>query len=971
MLGGPDDTAAVSVRILKARKLTTKYGQLSQVYVLARIGAEERTTLPSNDVGPSAGWDFQNEFQFDDVWYKDDDLVLEVFTEAIPDERLGVACVNLADLRPFDSRVLTEKLADGSGELKLEVCLEPSGVGSSPPRPPPTRGVGATDSSATFAALLPPTDTLDQGCLEDLLPIPAAAPPADTIESEKSFDSRGGGRGPRHRPPSPSNFRSPPTRAAGSPPRAGGGGGGGSRRLRVTLVGVELENGAGGGGASSSTGDTGLYAVCEVPGRRHTHFETNVVGGTTAPEWNRTCEFDYSQGDALQFKVFNKRQWPRPAELLGEIKLPSDRFFPHGLDTELQLQGASRGRQQRQRRGREEPSASACWLRVRVEVPDAASSSAGIAQVSVIGACGLREDALPNGEVYCVCSVLGKEHLCFETPVHGNMVNPRWNHLDELEDVRSGDSLVFEVWGKHWGSRSDFLGRARLRGEEFFEDGGFRGELQLEEAGRGVDAYLILQVTIAEPGSSSNFDRSPQPRRVRRNEAKSPIPTPPRHQPWRPPSRETSEDSGSYQSRASRRQQQPPPRQQRHERQHTQRSYQQDSRVSDPHRSYQQDSRVSERHVFRDHSPPVRISREPSPWGRPEAVKAIQRSRKIKVVIISLRGASSSERGCKYAVRCEVQGRSADGFQTQAVAGRELFWNHEHIFEDFLQAETMEFHLIECGALGEQQVLAGTCSLRGTQVTYHGFNGELTMTHPGMGIGGLLRVKVSLLAEGGGGGATTVPRPLPLARAAPVPLQAQPLRPHMASYAPPGSPLSHSHVPAPMPRTTSYMSHPGAYPRPASPCGGAPRGYATPCGSVNIPQYTVGVPTGFGTPCGSVSIGASPRPGFGPAVSFPGHQTTPPMPMAGYGHPHPPVPARAPLGAHVPAGGMLYPGAPPPSQCLAPSPCLAPPPQHPGGVGMVAAASRDPEMRSHMEAFSRGRELFNNLSYSATALARS
>lgn len=121
-------------------------------------------------------------------------------------------------------------------------------------------------------------------------------------------------------------------------------------------------------------------------------------------------------------------------------------------------------------------------------------------QVIVVSARGLRNaDWGPfNGksDPYCICEIKNKPLSKTVTQVIDNNLNPVWNYEITFADYDFGDSLTFTVWDQDIGKRDDFLGFATLESEQF-HPGGFDGELQLQNAGKGISAFIKARVDAA------------------------------------------------------------------------------------------------------------------------------------------------------------------------------------------------------------------------------------------------------------------------------------------------------------------------------------------------------------------------------------------------------------------------------------------------------------------------------------------
>jgi len=121
-------------------------------------------------------------------------------------------------------------------------------------------------------------------------------------------------------------------------------------------------------------------------------------------------------------------------------------------------------------------------------------------QVTIVSAWGLK-GSLAGGvtsmgmtDPYCICEVMGKPHLRFQTLALDGINGPRWNHVNALEGFGADDSLRFSVYDRDALRDQSLLGSVDLPVWRVGKDG-FRGELPLAGAGRdGDSAYLKLAV---------------------------------------------------------------------------------------------------------------------------------------------------------------------------------------------------------------------------------------------------------------------------------------------------------------------------------------------------------------------------------------------------------------------------------------------------------------------------------------------
>uniref|UniRef100_A0A7S0FI35 C2 domain-containing protein n=1 Tax=Pyrodinium bahamense TaxID=73915 RepID=A0A7S0FI35_9DINO len=124
-------------------------------------------------------------------------------------------------------------------------------------------------------------------------------------------------------------------------------------------------------------------------------------------------------------------------------------------------------------------------------------------QVAIVSARGLRnaDGGYGTSDSYCRCNVLGKPQQWIQTEVISS-TEPTWNHEAELLDVAEGEHLEFAVYDDDFGSKThEVLGQAVLESAHFHPQG-FDGELRLDNAGPGQEAFLSIRVAPA-PGDAA------------------------------------------------------------------------------------------------------------------------------------------------------------------------------------------------------------------------------------------------------------------------------------------------------------------------------------------------------------------------------------------------------------------------------------------------------------------------------------
>merc|ERR1711971_61852 len=212
--------------------------------------------------------------------------------------------------------------------------------------------------------------------------------------------------------------------------------------------------------------------------------------GTLEPVWNYIGTIpDHMEGDSLVFTVYDK-DTGKSDDLLGTVTLTAQQFL-QGFAGELALQDAGKGIQ--------------AFLKVKIVPRDgrklsiktpAPSKPPVPLEISIVGARGVRDaDWMPGGgksDPYCVCEIPQKPQSKLQTPVIDGTLEPAWNFKGTIPDHVEGDSLVFTVYDKDIGKTDDLLGTVTLTPQQFLR--GFAGELPLNDAGKGIQAFLNVKV---------------------------------------------------------------------------------------------------------------------------------------------------------------------------------------------------------------------------------------------------------------------------------------------------------------------------------------------------------------------------------------------------------------------------------------------------------------------------------------------
>mmetsp|Transcript_25054 Transcript_25054/g.72070 ORF Transcript_25054/g.72070 Transcript_25054/m.72070 type:complete len:1187 (+) Transcript_25054:37-3597(+) len=300
-----------------------------------------------------------------------------------------------------------------------------------------------------------------------------------------------------------------------------------STRLKVCILGARsLRNVDGQSGGLSDP-----YCVCEVEGKPHVRFQTRRIDDCLDPDWNEERELmNYKAGDTLKFSVKDK-DFGSKDEVLGVAMLPSSRFLQQGFDQEvpLTMPGGKGNRGTLRLRiavlgnggiafddfaaicAGDEVSFLTAVGEAVTGVTSAASSSSPLAatqrplgkvKVALISASGLRNaDLGGRSDPYCVCEIVGKPQLRFQTPVVNDTLDPVWNKRGEL-DYAKGDSIKMTVFDKDPGNNHEVVGHVTLT-SWYLQPNGFDGEVELvDPGGNARGGTPKLTVRIALPSSA-------------------------------------------------------------------------------------------------------------------------------------------------------------------------------------------------------------------------------------------------------------------------------------------------------------------------------------------------------------------------------------------------------------------------------------------------------------------------------------
>jgi len=125
--------------------------------------------------------------------------------------------------------------------------------------------------------------------------------------------------------------------------------------------------------------------------------------------------------------------------------------------------------------------------------------------------------------------------------------------------------------------------------------------------------------------------------------------------------------------------------------------------------------------------------------------------RRICVTVHGVRGLPQESNNAGSGLYCigGIEGKTYGQFRTRvSQSGRGPVWNHEEEIRDYMVGEHLEFSVMEqvglrnTGTTSGQGGCIGSAILTCEQFYPFGFNAEITISAPGQGIGGLLKVKV-------------------------------------------------------------------------------------------------------------------------------------------------------------------------------------------------------------------------------------
>lgn len=116
--------------------------------------------------------------------------------------------------------------------------------------------------------------------------------------------------------------------------------------------------------------------------------------------------------------------------------------------------------------------------------------------LTIVGARGLRNaDWLPGtgkSDSYCILKISGKE--VYTTNIISDSLDPVWEEEFDVPEYKEGTALEFALFDKDV-TTSESLGNVTMA-SEMFSSAGFNGEVKVQNAGRGQDAFLWVQIKL-------------------------------------------------------------------------------------------------------------------------------------------------------------------------------------------------------------------------------------------------------------------------------------------------------------------------------------------------------------------------------------------------------------------------------------------------------------------------------------------
>lgn len=321
-------------------------GDVSDPYVVAKVGkVQKKTSVIDDNLNPV--WHDSNEFTFR-VADEDAQLELEVFNaNIVKDDSLGLTNVDLRRVQPQQWVAFKEKLrGGGKGELEFSVFFQPTKCYHQLAK----LHVAREDLSkhCDDAEVLAKQVKMAEDASEWLEDGEGKAAVRLSLE-ERDWEAACGGRNlpipawivvtkteidslEAHRAKAPHIVDLFPHSAL-------------QRRnssIRIKII-------AGFGLQSMATRSApNAYCVCEVAGEGRSQIRTPTVPDAADPEWHysKTVK-EYAPSDALRFSVFSDKgselsRHQRPDELLGQVELPAEQFYPNGFSGMLDLVLANR-----------------------------------------------------------------------------------------------------------------------------------------------------------------------------------------------------------------------------------------------------------------------------------------------------------------------------------------------------------------------------------------------------------------------------------------------------------------------------------------------------------------------------------------------------------------------------------------------------------------------------------------------------
>mmetsp|Transcript_119432 Transcript_119432/g.380945 ORF Transcript_119432/g.380945 Transcript_119432/m.380945 type:complete len:778 (-) Transcript_119432:49-2382(-) len=305
-----------------------------------------------------------------------------------------------------------------------------------------------------------------------------------------------------------------------------------------------------------------------------------------------------------------------------------------------------------------------------------------------------------NGGAFCACELRGKPQTRFQTELATGTSDPLWNLQRELA-YSAGDALQLTIFGQDRGSDVR-LGQASLSTSDLGPSG-FNGDLQL---GMGGATLRVCVTTISSAAPRTGMPTSAP-------SVSGPV--------------SSSLPGGLARTTVS---------------------------SGYPERS------LSSATSFAKTEATIRsevLHGAPAYTGDTQKLKVSIRSARGLASVVATLGAKRDQFYCVVG----VPGRPTTRCQSRVSSGAgDPAWNSEHEIPDYYAGDALEFQIVDAQS---QSNVVGSCVLSAERFFPYGYDSEMTLSSPGHGICGLLRIKVSVAGEHirlAPSGGREVPRPV-------------------------------------------------------------------------------------------------------------------------------------------------------------------------------------------------------------------